>query len=104
MKDEAYFETWLTRILINESKSLLRRRAHMPGALPESLPEPEAPDNMALSEALGSLDVKLRIPLVLHYMEGYSVKEIAALLRLPETTIKWRMHEGRKRLKDEWTR
>lgn len=104
LKNEVYFETWLTRILINECKSLLRRRARLPGPLPESVFETEQPANTELSDAIGTLDVKLRIPLVLHYMEGYSTKEISVMLRLPETTVKWRMHTARKQLKDELTR
>lgn len=102
LKNDAYFETWLTRILINESRSLLRKRARLPGALPEAICERETPENVDLSDTLGALEVKLRLPLVLHYMEGYSVKEISDMLCLPETTVKWRMHAARKQLRDEW--
>lgn len=37
-----------------------------------------------------------RVPLVLHYMEGYATKEIARLLRVPLGTTLARLHRGRK--------
>lgn len=67
-------------------------------ALPETLTAPEPPDP-ALRDALERLDVKFRLPLVLHYLEGYRVREIAKMLRLPEGTVKRRLHQARKLLK-----
>ena len=97
LREEQYFETWLIRILINECKNVYRRK--IPGeALPETLTAPEPPDP-ALRDALERLDVKFRLPLVLHYLEGYRVREIAKMLRLPEGTVKRRLHQARKLLK-----
>ena len=41
-----------------------------------------------------SLPEKLRLPLVLHYLEGYSLKEISAILAIPQTTVKSRLHQA----------
>ncbi len=99
LRDEAYFETWLIRILINESKRILRGRARHPSVeIPESLPAPDPPDP-ALRDAVLSLDSGLRIPIVLHYLEGYGMAEIAAMLGLPESTIKYRLRRGRELLR-----
>ena len=95
LREEAYFGTWLTRILINECYNMLRRRK---ATLPiDSLPEPAAsPDaDPALHDAIARLDAKLRLPLVLHYMEGYPVKDIAGMLRLPAGTVKTRLAKAR---------
>ena len=46
-----------------------------------------------------SLPEKLRLPLVLHYLEGYPLKEISAILAIPQTTVKSRLHQGRAALK-----
>ena len=35
----------------------------------------------------------------LHYYEGYSIKEIAALLKLPAATVGTRLARGRERLR-----
>lgn len=99
LREESYFSTWLTRILINECYSLLRRRKK---AIPlEELPEPVAPPSAdrELHDAIARLDRKLRLPVVLHYMEGYSVSEVADMLRLPSGTIKTRLFKARKILR-----
>ena len=95
LKDEAFFGTWLTRILINECYAVLRRRKT---ALPiDALPEPAAPPDAdpALHDAIARLDEKLRLPIVLDYMEGYAVKDIARMLRLPAGTVKTRLAKAR---------
>ena len=99
LREEAYFKTWLTRILINECYSMLRRRKR---AIPlDELPEPVAPPDAdhELHDAIARLDQKLRLPVVLHYMEGYSVGEVADMLRLPAGTIKTRLFKARKLLR-----
>ena len=95
LREERYFETWLTRILINECYTTLRRRR---AALPlDGLPEPAAPPGAdpALHDAIARLDRKLRLPVVLHYMEGYGVGDIARMLRLPSGTVKTRLARAR---------
>jgi len=103
LRDEKLFETWLIRICINESRRLLRRRARR-----AELPFEEAafaavapPRDPALRDALRALELRFRLPLVLHYIDGYTEKETAAILRLPVSTVKWRLHEGRARLRAE---
>ncbi len=92
LRKEAYFETWLTRILIHECYNLLRyRKKNIPLDL---LPEPPAPPEGAdrfLHHALMQLPPKLRLPLTLNYMEGYRQREIAYLLKIPEGTVKTRI-------------
>lgn len=101
LREERYFETWLTRILINECKRILKRRSHSAQPLPEQLAEQAQVENRALSDGIAALPSDMRIPIILHYMEGYSVREISMMLRLPETTVKWRLHSGRRRLREE---
>lgn len=100
LRNEEYFVTWLTRILINECKRMLKRPRLQP--LPEVFPQPPVSDNAELRDAILALPLNQRIPLVLHYIEGYPVKHIAAMLRLPETTVNWRLHSARKAIRDEW--
>ena len=47
-----------------------------------------------------SLEEKYRLPMLLYYVEGYSVAETARALRLPQGTLKSRLHRGRLLLKD----
>ena len=103
LKQEAYFETWLMRILINQCKTFYRRRPPAPTELTEDIPQPE-PAKTPLLDALDALPRKLRVTLELHYIEGYGVRETARILRLPEGTVKWRLSRGRALLKQSLNR
>ena len=46
-----------------------------------------------------ALDEKLRLPVLLHYMEGYRVREIAEILKLPEGTVKTRLARAKREMK-----
>lgn len=94
LREEKYFSTWMIRILIHECYNMLRKKKRefpaeeIPGSLP--------PDgDREVIEALMQLDIKLRLPIVLNYVEGYTVREIAQMMRLPESTVKTRMARGR---------
>lgn len=100
LREEAYFETWLMRILINQCKTFYRRRSRAEVELTEDIPGPETGDP-SLLEALMKLPEKARVALELHYIEGYDVKACARMLAVPEGTVKWRLHQGRKLLKRE---
>ena len=89
--DESYFRPWLTRIVINECHNIGRRKKRLiPVAEPEREPAPEA------------LPEKLRLPLSLHYLEGFSVEEIARILRIPAGTVKSRLHQARNQFRVQW--
>ncbi len=103
LRDLALFETWLTRIAINECKNILRRRKHAPTVeLDESIPAArDASPDPALRDALRSLDFKLRLPMVLHYADGYTIAETARILGIPIGTIKHRLQRARTILKEQ---
>ena len=95
LRNDQALEGWLTRILINECYSLLRRRRRE--TLFDDIPEREtAPDaNPDLYQLFTSLDEKYRLPMVLHYVEGYEAREVARIIRIPVGTLKSRLHRGR---------
>ena len=45
----------------------------------------------------------MRLPIVLHYYEGFSIEEIAAIVRAPKGTVAARMGRAREKLKRELT-
>ncbi|MBQ8110671.1 MAG: RNA polymerase sigma factor [Clostridia bacterium] len=99
LREEAYFETWLIRILINQCKTFYRRRPPEYAVPADKLPQPSA-EETPLLDALLALPQKPRVTLELRYIEGYSVKETARILGVPEGTVKWRLNRGRALLKD----
>ncbi|MBR2796843.1 MAG: RNA polymerase sigma factor [Clostridia bacterium] len=103
LRQEAYFDTWLIRILINQCKTFYRRRPPEPAELTEDIPQVTS-EETPLLEALMALPRKQRVALELHYIEGYSVAETARILRLPEGTVKWRLKRGRELLKESLKR
>ena len=103
LRQEAYFDTWLIRILINQCKTFYRRRPPEPAELTEDIPQVTS-EETPLLEALMALPRKLRVTLELHYIEGYSVAETARILRLPAGTVKWRLKRGRELLKQSLNR
>ncbi len=50
-------------------------------------------------ESVAGLPERYRIPLYLHYTANLSVQQIAKMLRLPDGTVKSRLHKARKLLK-----
>ena len=98
LKNEAFFRTWITRILINESYQLIRGRKNQI-SYEEYMDDRKAEDQTRYSElyrAVQELSESYRIPFVLHYVEGYSVKEIGIILKLTESAVKVRLHRARK--------
>jgi RNA polymerase sigma-70 factor (ECF subfamily) len=90
-----------SRVMINECYSLLRKKQReIPvERLPETAEE-TSPDALILRDALERLPPAQRLPLILHYFEGFSIREVAGILRLPQGTVLSRMQRGREKLKE----
>lgn len=100
LRDAAAFDVWLMRILLNECRNIQRRNRHRALPLEEGMMEAVAsPPDTGLRDALYRLPEPYRVALLLHCLDGYSVPETARMLRLPESTVRGRIYEGRKRLK-----
>ena len=90
LRHPEYFDTWLTRILINECSRELRRRSreHPTAQLPE-MPW-EEPD-------------KLRWVILLRYFSDYTLEETARALHLPRSTVHARQKKALELLKLDLT-
>lgn len=97
LRSEEYFETWLVRILINVSRNMLKRR-RLSVELNENLADEQPPDT-ELRDAIRMLEMKYRMPLILHHLEGYSLEDCARMLRLPVSTVKGRLFAARRQLR-----
>lgn len=89
------FETWLTRILINECHRELRRRKRFTPE--ESLPDtagPDAYDALPLREAVRRLPEDLRLVVILRFLAGYTQAETAAALGIPQGTAATRQRKA----------
>ena len=94
LRQPEYFDTWLTRILINVCYDELRRRKRFVPL--EDLPEESAEDydGLPLREALGKLPEQLREVVILRYFTGYTLEETARALGIPRGTAATRQRKA----------
>lgn len=106
-RSDAQLWTWVFRILLNTCYDTGRRRAtrgtETPVDDPALVPPVEHRDQalrVALRRALAALGPLYRDVFLLCEVEGYTHREAAAILDIPEGTSKGRLFEARRRLKD----
>lgn len=101
LREDAFAKTWLIRILINECYSCMRKQKRVV-FLEEFVPTEEAQeqeDYSDLYEAISRLPEEVRLSVILYYMEGYSIREIAQIQDTTESAVKNRLSRARKKLK-----
>lgn len=105
---ESQFTTWLYRITVNKCKDHLRRKTVRRIIIPfkDNQEDPGyeiSPENSNTSEivrnAISKLPDKMRIPLVLKDIEGFSYQEIAETMQCEIGTVKSRIFRAREGLK-----
>ena len=95
LREPQFFETWLTRILINQCNKELRRRRRF--ARVEELPETIAAehfDHLPLKEAIQRLPEELRCVIILRYFADYTQAETAVTLGIPQGTVATRQRRA----------
>ena len=99
--DERHEKAWLIRTVSNVCRDMLkaRSRGHEDLDAHGELAAP-APEADGLLAAVMALPERYKAAVYLHYYEGYAVREIAEMLRLPPNTIKTRLFRARKALKE----
>jgi RNA polymerase sigma-70 factor, ECF subfamily len=111
-------KSWLAAITVNTCRGLLRKRRARQ-RLEEVLravrlisARPRSPEDLAvdvegdegLRRAVQGLDEKHRLPVILRYVHGLPVREVAAILNQPEGTIHSRLHYAHEKLRAEMMR
>lgn len=100
-ENEEHLKRWLIRVTVNCCKNVFRspwRRVEDIADYENTLPF-DAPECRELFDAVMSLDRRYRLPVLLYYYEGYRQREIAALLGVPEETVRTRLSRARDKLK-----
>ena len=101
--DGEHTKAWLIRATLNSCADLHRFRLRRPVLALEDIPDAAQsgdPRGVELWDAVARLPEKLRTAVHLHYAEGYSTEEIAALLGVPPATVRTRLRRARLKLKD----
>jgi RNA polymerase sigma-70 factor (ECF subfamily) len=127
-RGDARFSTWLCGIVLNHSRSHIKRKtAHSrreAGSLDDPmksedesfLNEPRSQEESVverleqrereakIQECIGFLDGEQREVLVLRDIQGFSYEEIGVMLKLPQGTVRSRLFRARNALKDRLLR
>lgn len=103
-RDAEHLKAWLLRVTVNCCNDLRRsawfkRTAPLEAAPDAAVPMDEQHDE--LWQAVRALPDDLRTVVWLHYVEGYSTDEIAALMGCSPVTVRTRLHRARKKLRLE---
>ena len=103
------FRPWFLRIVANQALDRLRRRKLRDGEpldemVPSQTPSPEAMTDRALlrgriAGAMRGLPERQRVAVTLFDGEGYSHAEIAAILQVPEGTVRSYVFHARRALR-----
>lgn len=100
LRDPARFSPWLRRILMNRCRNALRSRArHVTAELSPEMGDgrseiADAERRIGVEDGLATLTDLQRGVVVLHYLVGLSLADVADTLGIPEGTAKSRLHQA----------
>ncbi len=110
LREKEKLSAWLCAIAKNKAARAVRTAGrmisldHVQDTMRVSSPESaflRREACMEIREKICALSEKYREAVMLYYFAEKSISEIAMLLEIPEGTVKFRLHEGRKKLKKE---
>ena len=115
-RGDSLLSTWINRITINVCLEMIRKNRKHEQRMDEDIsenvrltdPSVETPLEVTLrsekqafiQRALSDLGDKHCNVVKLHDLEGYTIREVARILRIPEGTVKSRLYYGRENLKE----
>ena len=97
LRKKQYFKTWLVRILMNECYKIQKRQKRLVSYEEYMQQESgrEDPCYTDLYQAILELPQEMRTAVVLFYMEGFSIEEIASITGSCKGTVKTRLFRAR---------
>ena len=106
-RGEAQDKTWLTRIAVNACKDLMKSawarktdRTVTPDTLPEGTVPFQARDD-TVTRAVLALPPKMKEAVLLRWYQGLTLEEMTRVLRLPRSTVNYRLKKAKALLRDE---
>lgn len=106
-KLDSSFSTWIHRIAVNTTLSMLRKVSRRAALAPTDTSIPTtsiAEERLDLDDAIMKLSDRARVVFVLHDIEGYKHREISEQLGIAPGTSKAHLHTARKQLANSLTR
>jgi RNA polymerase sigma-70 factor (ECF subfamily) len=99
---QSYLFMIATNLVRDHWRKAERERRAMRNVTAGSDPEPSVnpAQDVDVRELIAALPARLRDPFLLHYYAGFGIKEIAALVKRPEGTVKADLYHARAKLKE----
>lgn len=100
LRDGSQFGLWITKIAKNMCINLVLRKRHSRKAVEEKAKQPNEPktQNDRLHQATEKLPRELRLPLLMYYFDGRSVKTVAEKLNISTANVYLRLRTATKQL------
>ena len=102
LQDPAKFKSWAYRITTNKSIDWIRRRKAVKRISIDEIEQQQLEEKKesGIKELLEKLDITKKVILSLYYFEQLNILEISVVLKIPQGTVKSRLHNARKELKE----
>ena len=99
LRQPEYFDTWMTRILLNECSREKKRWTRFRPLEDVSELSEAAFDRLPLREAIQKLPKELKDIVILRFFSGYTQAETAEALEIPQGTVATRQRKALQLLK-----
>lgn len=101
LRDDNKFKSWIMSILANEAKTMLSKNSRIQLVDDMTVYSEVVEDNHNdIWDSVIELGEQHRQIVILYYYDGFSTKEIAKILEVPEGTVKSRLRRARQNLKE----
>ena len=102
LDSDGHLKAWLIVTTRNTCKDKLKGWWYSKRSDYESIVEPSynmSPSSSEVWDKIAALNEKHKLPVYLHYYEGYKTEEIADMLKVNHATIRSRLRAAKKKLK-----
>lgn len=108
LQEISKFKSWLITILINKCNFIYRKKVSYNTVSYEDINAEryfsenfEIINDMEFYGLINKLDLEERTILILHYVEGYKLKEIAQILNIKDSTIRSKLLRAKNKIKSD---
>jgi RNA polymerase sigma-70 factor (ECF subfamily) len=104
LRDTSAFTPWLRTIVLRQCLRWRRRLLRQVLGISDAVVAPRAPDaslQVDVQRAVRSLSAGQRAVIYLRFYEGQTLGQVAAVLRIPESTVKTRLYDALGRLRQK---
>lgn len=103
LNESKYFSTWIIRILINKCYDIIAKNKKVGNVVDiDEAQEVKSYDSYEsdsiVNKVLNEIDEDLKEITILYYYDGFSIKEISEMVKIPEGTVKSRLSRAREKL------